>query len=265
MPTGPSVQPWRTSITQNWCVRCRRSSPLRCRASLTKNVRAQSLKLDDLREQLATALDVEEPKPVQLRRVRLVDVGMWALMLLAINVFVSWVLTIDMESLLDELSEASIAWLLVGLIVVQFTNLADTMSLMAVVTHPLPFAPTMQFQYATNYIGLAVPSDAGRIAMTIRYLQKVGVPTKVAVGQGPFTTVFGYVIDVILLLVAARVVGTSLEVPDDVDFSRFVTLVVIIAVVAVAGVVDRAGGTQTAPRHRSRREGDRQGTLGCVD
>jgi uncharacterized membrane protein YbhN (UPF0104 family)/tRNA A-37 threonylcarbamoyl transferase component Bud32 len=204
---------------------------------LTKSLRAKPLKLDDLREQLATALDVEEPQPVQLRRVRLRDVFMWALLLLAINVFVSWVMSIDLETFLEDLSNASVGWLLVGLFVVQFTNLADTVSLMGLVTHPLPFAPTMQFQYATNYIGLAVPSDAGRIALTIRYLQKAGVPTRIAMGQGPFTTVFGYIIDAVLLLVSAQVVGATLELPDDVDFSGFITLVTILVVGAVCAII----------------------------
>lgn len=204
---------------------------------LAQEVRAADLDLDELRDRVAAELDVESPEPVQLKRVRLRDVVMVAFALVAANALISWVTSIDVDTLVDEISNASIGWLLMALVLSQATNVAETVSMMGVVSQPIPFGPTMQFQYATSYIGLAVPSDAGRIAMTIRYLQKLGVPTTVAVGQGPFTTVFGYLIDLILLLVTMRVVGTSLELPDDTDFSGFVTVLVVLIIVVVIGLV----------------------------
>jgi len=204
---------------------------------LSAAVREAGLDIDDLREHLVEALGTESPSLAKLRRVRLVDVAMIVLALVAANALISWLISIDLDTFIDELQSASIGWLLVAFIISQTTNIAETISMMGVVSRPLPFGPTMQFQYAVSYIGLAVPSDAGRIAMTIRYLQKLGVPTRVAVGQGPFTTIFGWLIDLLLLLVSARVVGADIDLPDDADFSGFITIVIILAVAAVVAVV----------------------------
>jgi glycosyltransferase 2 family protein len=215
--------------------------PVALARELALDVRRSDLDLDALRLSLAEALDIEAPEPVNLRRVRWRDVLMTSLALVAANALIGWVTSIDLDTLVDELATASIGWLLVAFVVSQLTNVAETVSMKGVVTTPLPWGPTLQFQYATSYIGLAVPSDAGRIAMTIRYLQKLGVPTRVAIGQGPFTTVFGYLVDAVLLLVTIRVVGTSLELPEDADFSRFITLLVILAALVVIGIATVLG------------------------
>ena len=204
---------------------------------LSTAVRAGDLDIDGLRSTTASVLGVDVPEPVNLRRVRWRDVIMTALALVAASAILGWVASIDLATFVEELADASIGWLLVALVLSQLTNIAETVSMMGVVSRPIPFGPTIQFQYSTSYISLAVPSDAGRIAMTIRYLQKLGVPTKIAVGQGPFTTVFGYLIDAVLLLTTMQVVGTSLEMPDDADFSGFVTLLTVLVVAVVVGVV----------------------------
>lgn len=211
--------------------------PVALSRELALAVRHADVELDQLRTALAEALDVEAPEPINLRRVRLRDVLMLVLALVAANALIGWITSIDLETFLDEVADASVGWLLVALVVAQLTNVAETISMKGVVTTPLPWGPTLQFQYATSYIGLAVPSDAGRIAMTIRYLQKLGVPTKVAIGQGPFTTVFGYVFDALLLLITARVVGAEIDLPDDTDFSGFITLVVAIGVLVAIAIV----------------------------
>ena len=204
---------------------------------LARSVKDAQIDLDAIGRDLAAALDVEAPQLVQLRRVRVRDVVMLALLLVAANAIIGWLTDIDLATFVDEVKDASPAWLLIALILSQLTNVAETVSMTGVVSHPIPIGPTMHFQYATAYIGLAVPSDAGRIAMTIRYLQKLGVPTRIAVGQGPFTTVFGYVIDFVLLVVSAMAVGADLELPDDTDLSGFVTLLTILVVAVVVGVV----------------------------
>lgn len=203
---------------------------------LAAAVRDADLDVADLRNALASALGVDVPEPVKLRRVRVRDVVMVALALVAANVLISWLTSIDLDTLVDELAGASIGWLLFALVLSQLTNVAETVSMKGVVSQPLPFGPTMQFQYASSYVGLAVPSDAGRVAMTIRYLQKLGVPTRIAMGQGPFTTVFGYVIDFFLLLITVWIVGAEIELPEGADFSGFITLVIVLGGLVVVGI-----------------------------
>jgi uncharacterized membrane protein YbhN (UPF0104 family) len=147
---------------------------------------------------------------------------------------------IDWDQFKDEVSNASLGMILVGLTLAQLTNIAETVSLSGVVSVPIPWGPTLQFQYASSYIALAVPSDAGRIAMTIRYLQKLGVPTHIAIGQGPFTTVFGYLIDAVLLAITYTMVGSEIDfggVDDASGLVRVAILVVVAAVIAILAVL----------------------------
>jgi glycosyltransferase 2 family protein len=204
---------------------------------VTLQVKAADIDVDELRGAVAAEIGVDEPKLVRLRRVRVADVVMLVLLLVVANAILSWLGSIDLTTFVDELANASIGWLVVALLISQATVIADTVALSGIVSQHVPFGPTIHFQYATSYIGLAVPSDAGRIAMTIRYLQKLGVPTNVAVGQGPFTTVIGWGFDAILLVVTARVVGTSLELPDDADLSVVVTVFMVIVAAAIVGAV----------------------------
>lgn len=209
-------------------------------AALPREVRlrAKDVDVDELRAAIAEEIGVTEPKLVRLRRVRVYDVIMLVLLVVVANAILGWVGSIDLTTFADEFADASIGWLVVALLVSQTTVIADTVALSGIVSKHVPFGPTIHFQYATSYIGLAVPSDAGRIAMTIRYLRKLGVPTNVAVGQGPFTTVIGWAFDALLLVITAQVVGTSLDLPEDADLSTVITVfIVLVAASIVAAVV----------------------------
>ena len=46
---------------------------------------------------------------------------------------------------------------------------------------PLALLPCVVLQSAIKFINLTVPSSAGRIAMNLRFLQRMGVPTPEAV------------------------------------------------------------------------------------
>ncbi len=93
----------------------------------------------------------------------------------------------------------------------------------------------MLFRYALSFVSLAVPSEAGAIAMNIRYQQRLGVPAAAAVAQGPLLTVISKGFDVILLLLTAPIVGNSIDV-DDLDFGAAGTLIVVVVAVAVVAI-----------------------------
>ena len=65
-----------------------------------------------------------------------------------------------------------------ALVCAQLTNIGEYFSLSGVVGTPIPFGPTIMFRYSLSFISLAVPADAGAIAMNIRYQQKLGVPSR---------------------------------------------------------------------------------------
>ncbi len=108
-------------------------------------------------------------------------------------------------------------------------------SLAGVIGKPIPFGPTMMFRYALSFISLAVPSDAGAIAMNIRYQQKLGVPAAAAVAQGPLLTIVSKGMDVLLLLITAQFVSSNIDA-DEVDFGPVVTIIIGLVIIAVIGV-----------------------------
>jgi uncharacterized membrane protein YbhN (UPF0104 family) len=111
--------------------------------------------------------------------------------------------------------------------------------LAGVIGSPIPFGPTIMFRYALSFIGLAVPSDAGEIAMNIRYQQKLGVPAAAAIAQGPLLKLFTKGFDVILLLLSAKFIGEAVDT-DELDVGPVVRLfgaVVVVAIIAVLVVL----------------------------
>jgi uncharacterized membrane protein YbhN (UPF0104 family) len=92
------------------------------------------------------------------------------------------------------------------------------------------------YRYALSFISLAVPADAGAIAMSIRYQQKLGVPIAAAAAQGPLLTVFSKGFDVILLIVSAKFIGEALDT-DSLDLGKVVRLVVLVVIAAIVATV----------------------------
>jgi uncharacterized membrane protein YbhN (UPF0104 family) len=92
-------------------------------------------------------------------------------------------------------------------------------------------------QLAISYIGLAVPSAAGRVAINIRFFQRHGLPPGSAVAIGAIDGFSGFVVQATLLLTMLLFTAASL----DVDLSsaapsgllRLLLMVVAIGLVVV--------------------------------
>jgi uncharacterized membrane protein YbhN (UPF0104 family) len=208
-------------------------------SELERDVHDQDASVKDLRERIAGELEIELPDAAQLRRVSWGGVAMVLLTLVAAYSLITSLTEIGLDTIVDELSSASWAWVVVALTMAQLTNIGEYMSLVGVMGRDAPFGPTMMFRYALSFISLAVPSDAGAIAMNIRYQQKLGVPPAAAVAQGPLLTIFSKGFDLVLLLITAAFVSVSVDV-DGFDLGpamRLILLVVVVAIIAVVVVV----------------------------
>ena len=191
---------------------------------LQHDAKSAKLKLGQLRSDTAKTLGVEPPELVKLQRVSWGSVAMAALTLFAASALISALTDIGLDTIAEEMSNASWSWVVVALVFAQLTNIGEYFSLAGVVGSPIPFGPTIMFRYALSFISLAVPADAGAIAMNIRYQQKLGVPIVAAVAQGPLLTLFSKGFDVILLLVSAKFIGEALDT-DALDLGKIVRLV----------------------------------------
>ena len=204
--------------------------------SLQVEAQERDVDVDDLRDELAERSDLEQLQLVQLRRVSWSSVLMAALTLFAASALITSLTEIGFETVADQFSTAIWSLIAVGFVLAQFTNVGEVVTLGAVIGRPVPFGPTLMYRYASSFVSLAVPSEAGAIAMSIRYQQKLGVSAAAAVAQGPLLTVFSKGFDIILMLITAQFVGRTIDT-DDLDLGPAVRLIVIICVIAVLAAI----------------------------
>jgi uncharacterized membrane protein YbhN (UPF0104 family) len=205
-------------------------------SSLEADAKSASLKLKKLRAATAEALDSEQPELVQLERVKWSDVAMVGLTLFAAYALISSLADIGFDTIAEQVADAEWAWLVTAFVLAQLTNVGEYVTLTGLVDRHVPFGPTIQFRYALSFIDLAVPSDAGAIAMNIRYMQKLGVKPAAAVAQGPLVTVFSKGFDIILLLITSRIIGQTVDL-DDIDSGPVLRLLLLVIVLIVVGLI----------------------------
>ncbi|MFW2382913.1 MAG: lysylphosphatidylglycerol synthase transmembrane domain-containing protein [Acidimicrobiales bacterium] len=206
-------------------------------SDLQAHVKAADLDLKELRSVLAGALKVEStPELAQLQRVSWGNVAMIVLTLFAASALISSLADIGFDTIVEEFSDARWSWVVTAFVLAQMTNLTEYVSLTGMISRPVPFGPTIMFRYSLAFISLAVPSEAGSIAMNIRYMRKLGVPAASAVAQGPLLTVVAKTMDILLLLLAGRIIGESITL-DDFDSGPVLRLILLVVVLVVIGVL----------------------------
>ena len=205
-------------------------------STLQADVKDAELDLKELRAEAAAAVDAEVPELVQLARVTWGNVAMVVLTVFAAYALISSLADIGFDTIVDELSTATWGWVITALILAQLTNVGEWISLTGMVDRPVPFGPTLMFRYAISFISLAVPSDAGAIAMNIRYMQRLGVSPAAAVAQGPLLTIFTKIFDVLLLIITARIIGQTIEL-DDIDSGPALRILMLVVILAILGLL----------------------------
>jgi len=157
--------------------------------------------IDGLRAELGVRLAIEQPELVQLRRVTLGSVLQVALLVLAGSALISGLAGLDFASVRDEVEALTLAGVLVCFLLGQIARGSGVISTMGASPVPLPVGPVLELQYVLAYIGLAVPSAAGRLAVMMRFFQRVGGSASTAVGVSAIDSMANFVAQVGLLLV----------------------------------------------------------------
>lgn len=187
-----------------------------------------------LREAVTDATGAEVAEPIKLRRVSVGSLVMALLALFAANVLIGQLAAIDYAAVWEIVREGSFVALLIALVVAHLAFVPEAMSMMAAVGVSLPLAPLTILQISARFIALAVPTAAGRVAMNAAFLVKFGVARMVAVSQGAIDGAAGFVVEVIILLVAFAVSEEAFALGGDVDLQA---VLVVVAAVAAGAVV----------------------------
>ena len=200
---------------------------------LRKQLKVADIEAETLRSGLAEQLGAEAPELAAVKRVKISQVVIAFAAIIAANALLSQVADVGFDTLLDELQNASMAWLLVAFLVQIASYSTEYISLKAVITQPLPFSPTALLQSAKSFVGLVVPSVVGAVGMNIRFLQNFGVPLAVATTQGPVIGFIGFLAEVVLLVLCAWAIGREVETDALTEFDAAGLIAIAISVVVV--------------------------------
>jgi glycosyltransferase 2 family protein len=234
----------RTAVDAGWGDSIARVLPYLQRAALTPHLRdlarTHEVGLGDLRAAAAAAARVEVPEIAPLRRVRPKDLLLTAFVIFAAYLLITQLAEIGFGTIARELGDADPAWVVVGLILAQCALVGSGISVRGAVSAPLPLLPCIVLQSAIKFINLTVPSSAGRIAMNLRFLQRMGVPRSEAAAAGLVDDASETMIQVALLLATLPLVGVEVDTgrfhgagPD----TRLLAAIVVAVVIAVVVVL----------------------------
>ena len=164
-------------------------------------VRAEEWDLDDLRKLSAEAARVELPKLEQIRRVTWASIAMIAVIGLVSYAIISAVTNVGLDSLIEEFKQADLAWLLLALVLSPTVGIAQGFATIGACIKPVRFGPVVMLQYSIQFVALAVPSSAARIALEIRFFGRVGMSSAGAVAVGVIDSVCGFIVQMVVILV----------------------------------------------------------------
>jgi len=187
--------------------------------------------MKDLREEVARVTGTEPPEPVQLRRVSIGRILMTVLIIVAANTLITQLGNIDYEAVWDVIRDASWIGLLIAYPMAHVMFVPEASGMMAAVGLPLPMRPLVILQLAARFIGLAVPSAAGRVAMNTAFLVKFGISRTVAVIQGAVDGLSGFLVEAGILVVALVFSDLSFDLGRDTDWTLILTIAAGVAVV----------------------------------
>jgi uncharacterized membrane protein YbhN (UPF0104 family)/tRNA A-37 threonylcarbamoyl transferase component Bud32 len=194
------------AVAAGWGDVIGRVLPYLQRAALTPHLRdlarAHEVDLKELRKAAAAASGQELPDIVPLRRVRPKDVLMTVALIVATYLLISKLADIGFGTIAHEVSKASPAWAVLGLILAQLALIGSGVSMRGGVVTPLPLLPCVVLQTAIKFINLAAPSSAGRIGMNLRFLQRNGVPLGEALAGGAVDDASNTIVQTVLFLIA---------------------------------------------------------------
>ena len=196
------------------------------------------------------------------------SLGVAALIALVAYALISSLAQVGLDNLIDEFRAADLGWLAGALALSPVVPVAQAVATIGASFRPLRFGPVLMLEYAIQFIALAVPSSAARLALDIRFFGRNGIEGGAAISIGVIASVCGFITQVLLILVISLSglasldlsgsVATSTASPSDSSSSEGYPLLILTAALVVAGVIVtlavpkyRTAVTGALPRYRA--------------
>jgi uncharacterized membrane protein YbhN (UPF0104 family) len=159
--------------------------------------------LEELRSLAGERTGAEAAPLVELRRVTAGSFLKLVLTLVVVSSLIGMLSGVDFAQVVDELSSADLRLLLLGLLVAPLAQVPFSFSTLGASTKPLPFLPVLMLQYAIQFIALVLPATAARVALQIRFFERLGISYGAATSMGAIDGFSGFVVQALLLLLIA--------------------------------------------------------------
>jgi uncharacterized membrane protein YbhN (UPF0104 family) len=213
--------------------------PLLVKPALTapqrRALRAHKELLDDLTHEITERTGLGREKPIELRRVKPLNIVMFAAFALALWVILAQVGSLS--DLWDTLKSAQLPWALSGFAAAQATAIAFALVTIGSVSAAIPLLPATILQMAISFANMVAATSVSSTVMNIRFLQKQGVEVGAATSSGVLAGISGTVAQFTLFIVSALVVGEEIRLGDiggpDPGQGRLILAVVAIGAVLV--------------------------------
>ena len=201
-------------------------------------LRSQHIELDAMRKRLGDALGAPEAELAHIRRVTWKSILSLVLFAVAAYTVVGMLSDVDLGSFSEALGHANWWWLAAALVLGQLPRVANAVSTMGSTSEEVPLGPTTLLQFAMCYLNLAVPGSAGRVAVTTRFFQRLGIPPGAAVSASIIDSISEVVVGAILFVLVFSISDVDLGLSTNTDeLSGVATTVLIVLGVLVAAAV----------------------------
>jgi undecaprenyl-diphosphatase len=187
---------------------------------------------EDVQEAVMAATGLEEIEFAPLERVKPRTI----LTVVAIGAAFYFLIPQLAQLDLGDIAGANWAWFPVIIVFSVITYVGAAWALMGSVPDHLRFVPTVYAQVASSFLNRITPAKVGGMAANVRYLQKRGIDTPVAVTGVGISNVGGVIVHMSLLLIFLVATGSNAGLPIDLPSGQAV-LVGLAIVLVLAGVV----------------------------
>jgi uncharacterized protein (TIRG00374 family) len=204
----------------------------------------QHLDLRALRKQIATRTGTEVPPLEPIQRVTGKSLVKLAVIGLLAYTLISAFANIGLDTIVSEFQGAEWWWLVAALALSPLSQIPQAFSTLGATLHEIRFWPVLMLQYGVQFISLVVPSSAARLALEVRFWERVGVPNAGALSIGMLDSFSTFVIQIlmIVLILASDAVTVHLSTDgagssgDSSGFNWAGLLTAILLVLAALGI-----------------------------
>ena len=166
-----------------------------------RTIRDGEWSLDELMKRGTEATGTEIPELAQIRRVTLRSVLIVVVIAVLAYALISAIAGIGWQNLWDELKSADMAWVLLALVLSPISQVPQAFSTMGASVKDLLYLPVLMLQYGVQFIQLAVPSSAARVALEVRFFQRNGVDAGGALSIGLIDSFSTFLLQIALILI----------------------------------------------------------------